>query len=105
MGQSNYYFVNNWKNTTQAVESRFASSLKNKLGRTMPNICHLVLRLERTIRNTFIPDVTGGHIFYDKEKLISLPNRHGGLFILVFPETAEINYELQQDHVRTYNIK
>lgn len=59
----------------------------------MPNICHLVLRLERTIRNTFIPDVTGGHIFYDKEKLISLPNRHGGLFILVFPETAEINFE------------
>ena len=98
MGQSNYHFVNNWKNTTQAVESGFASSL-------LSHICHLVLRLERTIRNTFIPDVTGGHIFYDKEKLISLPNRHGGLFILVFPETAEINYELQQDHVRTYNIK
>ena len=105
MGQSNYHIVNNWKNTTQAAESGFASSFKNKQGKTMPNICHLVLRLERTIRNTFIPDVTGGHIFYDKEKLISLPNRHGGLFILVFSETAEINYELQQDHVRTYNIK
>ena len=75
----------------QAADSAFASGFKNKLGRTIPNICHLLLHLERTIKNTFIPDVTGGQICNDKEGLlISLLIRHGGLFIPIFPETAEI---------------
>ena len=56
-------------------------------------IRHLLLPLERAIRNKFIPALTGCHIWSDKERvLISLPNRWGGLAILLFNETVEIEF-------------
>ena len=82
-------FVKDWDNqlTTlstiaeaqpQAAYLAFASGCKIKLNYflgTIPNICHL-LPLKRTIRNKFIPAVTGCQICSDKEKvLICLPTR------------------------------
>ena len=80
----------------QTAYSAFVSGFKNKLNyllRTILNVRHLLLPLEKTIRNKFIPAVTGGHIYNDKEKvLISLPSRYGGLAIPIFHETVEIEF-------------
>ena len=80
----------------QAAYSAFVSAFKNKINyflRTIPNIFHLLLHLERTIRNKFIPAVTEGYICNDKERvLISLPTRYGGLAISIFHETAKIEF-------------
>ena len=48
----------------QAAFLAFASGFKSKLNyflKTVPNIRYLLLPLERTIRNMFIPVVTGCH--------------------------------------------
>ena len=75
-----------------AFASGFKSKLNNFLG-TTPNIRHLLLTLERTIRNKFIPTLTWWHICSDKERvLISLPSRYGGFAIPIFRETAEIAF-------------
>ena len=56
-------------------------------------IQYLLLLVEGTIRNKFIPAVTGCYICCDKERvLISLPARYGGLAIPIFQETAEIEF-------------
>ena len=55
-------------------------------------IQYLLLLVEGTIRNKFIPAVTAV-ICCDKERvLISLPARYGGLAIPIFQETAEIEF-------------
>ena len=76
----------------QAAYSTFVCGFENKLNyfpRTIPNIRHLLLPLERTIGNKFIPAVIGGHICNDKERvLISLPKRYDGLAIPTFYEIA-----------------
>ena len=60
----------------QAVYLTFAAGFKSKLKyflRTIPNIYHLLLPLERAIWNKFTPAVTGCHSCNDKERvLISL---------------------------------
>ena len=80
----------------QTTYSALVSGFKNKLNyllRTILNVRHLLLPLEKTIRNKFIPAVTGGHIYNDKEKvLISLPSRYGGLAIPIFHETVVIEF-------------
>ena len=75
------------KTQPQAAYLAFASGFKSKLYflRTIPNIRHLLLPVERTIRNKFIPAVTGCHICSNKERaLIFLPTRYGGLAIPIF---------------------
>ena len=63
----------------EAAYLAFASGFKSKLNyflRTIPDIRQLLLPLERTMRNKFIPTVTECHICRDKERvLISLPTR------------------------------
>ena len=63
------------KTQLQAAYSAFASGFKNKLSyflRTISNIRHLLLPLERTIRNKFVPAVTKGrHICNDKETVLT----------------------------------
>ena len=75
----------------EAAYTAFVSGFQSKLNyflRTIPNIRHLLLPLEKTIRNTFIPAVTGGHICNEKERLtISLRTRYGGLAISIFHST------------------
>ena len=67
----------------QAAYLAFSSGSKSKLNyflRTILNMRHLPLPLERTIRNKFISAVTGSHICSGKGRvLISLPTRYGGL--------------------------
>ena len=93
LGHPTYHFVNYCKNTTSLL---FASGFKSKLNyflRTIPNIHHLLLPLERTIRNKLILAVKGCHICNDKERvLISLPIRYGGLAIHIFHKRAEIEF-------------
>ena len=80
----------------QAAYLAFVSSFKIKLDyflRTITIIRHLLLPLERTIRNKFIPAVTGCYICSDKEReLISLPTTYDGMAIPIFHETAEIEF-------------
>ena len=84
------------KTQSQAAYLAFASGFKSKLYflRTIPNIRHLLLPVERTIRrNKFIPAATGCHICSDKERaIISLPTRYGRLAIPIFHETVEIEF-------------
>ena len=84
------------KTQPQAAYLAFASGFKSKLYflRTIPNIRHLLLPVERTIRrNKFIPAVPGCHICSDKERvLIFLPIRYGRMAIPIFHETAEMEF-------------
>ena len=61
----------------QTAYLAFATGFKSKLKyflRTIPNIRHLLLPLERTIWHRFIPAVTWCHLCNGKERvLISLP--------------------------------
>ena len=85
--------VKDWD--TQAAYLAFARGFKSKLYflRTIPNIRHLLLPVEKTIRNKFLSAATGCHICSDKEiVLISLPNRYDELAIPIFHETAKIQF-------------
>ena len=81
----------------QAAYSAFVSGFKNKLSyfmRTIPDFSNLLIPIEDTIRNRFIPAITGGRIFNKEErKLLSLPTRYGGLAISIFHEQAEVKHK------------
>ena len=81
----------------QAAYSAFVSGFKNKLSyfmRTIPDFSNLLIPIEDTIRNRFIPAITGGRIFSKEErKLLSLPTRYGGLAISIFHEQAEVKHK------------
>ena len=74
----------------QAAYSAFVSGFRNKLSyfmRTIPDISNLLIPIEDTIRNRFIPGITGGPICNKEERgLLSLPTRYGGLAIPIFHE-------------------
>ena len=82
--------------TPHAVYLAFANGFESKLNyflRTIPNVRHLLLPLEKTIRNKFIPAVTGCQICSDKKNvLISIPTSYGRLTIPLFHETTEIKF-------------
>ena len=49
--------------------------------------------MEETLRNRFIPTITGGHICNDTErKLLFLPIRFGGRAIPIFYQQAAVKY-------------
>ena len=79
----------------QAAYLAFASGFKSKINyflRTTPNICHLLLLLERTIWNRFIPAVAGCYKCSDTERvLISLPTRYGGFPFQYFLKQRKLN--------------
>ena len=61
--------------------------------RTIPKISHHLVSLEETLRNRFIPAITGGHICSNTErKRLSLPNHFGRLEIPIFYEQATVEY-------------
>ena len=78
---------------SQAAYLAFVSGFRSRLNyfmRTIPKISHHLVSLEQTLRNRFIPAITGGHICSVTErKLLSLPTRFGGLTIPIFYEKAE----------------
>ena len=62
--------------------------------RTIPGISQFLYPLEETVRNKFIPAITGGHICTNNEQqLLSLPTRYSELAIAIFYELAETEFE------------
>ena len=62
--------------------------------RTGPGISQFLYPLEETVRNKFIPLITGGHICSNNERqLLPLPTRYGGLAIPKFYGLAETEFE------------
>ena len=92
----------------QAAYSAFLSGFKNRLSyfmRTIPNISNLLIPIEYTIRNRFIPAITGGCICNEEErKLLSLPTRYGGLAIPIFHEQVQ-QMEYKVDELEIKKIK
>ena len=86
--------VKDWDNQRTMLSTIAETNCKlNYFLKTIPNIRHLLLPLERTIRNKLILAVKGCHICNDKERvLISLPIRYGGLAIHIFHKRAEIEF-------------
>ena len=79
----------------QAACLAFANGFKSKLNyflTTIPNICYLLLPLERTIRNKFITAITGCHICSDKERVLSTNQI---IVIAIFFETTETEFIFQ----------
>ena len=61
--------------------------------RTIHEISHHLVSLEETLRNRFIPAITGTHICNDNDrKLLPLPTRFGGIAIPIFYEQAALKY-------------
>ena len=81
----------------QAAYLTFVSGFKSKLNylmRTGPGISQFLYPLEETVRNKFIPPITGGHIYSNNERqLLPLPTRYGGLAIPKFYGLAETEFE------------
>ena len=82
----------------QAVYSAFVNGFKKKLRyfmRTILDICNLLILIEDTIRNRFIPAITGGRICNEEElNLLSWPTRHAGSAIPIFHEQVEVEYNI-----------
>ena len=61
--------------------------------RKILEISHHLVSLKETLRNRFIPAITGGHIRNNTERrLLFLPTQFGGLAIPIFYELAEVEY-------------
>ena len=67
----------------QSAYSAFGGGFKGKLTyfrRTVSSLTDLLKPLEDVIRFNFIPAITGGHLYSDKDRiLLSLPVRFSGL--------------------------
>ena len=100
--------VNDWNNQLvllssiaesqpQTAYSAFVSHFKSKLSYfmgTIPGISQFLYPLEETVRNKFIPAITGGHICSNNEpRVLSVPTRYSRLAIPMFYELAETEYE------------
>ena len=72
--------------------------------RTIPNIAHLLKKVDDIILTEFIPSITNGIIINELEQhLLSLPTKYGGLGIPIFSKTSQIEYEnslLITEHLR-----
>ena len=81
----------------QAAYSCFVGGYKHKLTycmRTIPNIAHLLKKVDDIILTEFIPSITNGIIINELEQhLLSLPTKYGGLGIPIFSKTSQIEYE------------
>ena len=77
--------IKDWDDQLTILSAIAENGFKNKLDcflRNIPDILHLPLPLERTIRNKFIPSVTGGQISNDKKIVLTpLPTKYDGLTI------------------------
>ena len=100
--------VNDWNNQLvllssiaesqpQTAYSAFVSDFKSKLSYfmgTIPGISQFLYPLEETVRNKFIPAITGVHICSNNgPRLLSRLTRYGGLGIPIFYELAGIEFE------------
>ena len=81
----------------QAAYSAFVSGFKSKLNyfiRTILGISQFLYPFDETVRNKFVPAVTGAHICSNNEqRLLSLPTRYDWLTVPIFYELAETEFE------------
>ena len=81
----------------QAAYSCFVSGYKHKLNylmRTIPDVSHLLKRIDDLILTKFIPAITDGiTINLIERKLLSLPVRYGGLGLPIFSEISDEEYK------------
>ena len=54
--------------------------------RTIPDVGKLLIPIEDTIRNRFIPTITGGRICNEEKR------RYGGLAVPIFHEQSDVKY-------------
>ena len=84
----------------QAALSCYSKSISHRwkyIQRTIPDIGHLFLPLENTIRNTFIPAIIGRNISDNFRKIFSLPVRLGGMGIEDPSETSQAEYTASKE--------
>ena len=78
----------------QAAYPAYMFGFKNKFTfflRTVPDIADYLLPIEETLRSSFIPALTWGHICSDAERaLLALPMKFGGLGLQNLCEIANI---------------
>ena len=93
----------------QAAYSCFVSGYKHKLTyimRTIPNISHLLEKIDALILTKFIPAITGGiYVNPDERSLLSLPAKYGGLGLPIFSELADIEFQNSQVMSENYETK
>ena len=80
---------------SQATYSAFVSGFKISLNhvKTICDISDSLSAIEDTIRDCFIPAITGGRIYKQEErKLFTLPSRYGGLAIPIFHKETKAEY-------------
>ena len=91
----------------QAACSCFVSGYKHKLTytmRTIPNISHLLEKIDVLILTKFIPAITGGiYVNPDERYHLSLPAKYGGLGLPIFLELADI--EFQNSQIMSENLR
>ena len=84
------------KTEPQSAYICFTSGFKHKITyymRTIPNISHLLQKIDDVILANFIPAITAGkNVSEIERKLLSLPVKLGGLGIPIFSEICETEY-------------
>lgn len=85
----------------QSAYAGYISGYQHKFSyflRTIPGIEDFLVPVEQALRHQFIPEITGGHIVNDDERiLLSLPPRLGGLGIKIVTQEAPIEYANSRD--------
>ena len=79
-----------------AAYTAFITGFVNKMSyhiRVLPNIDHLLSKLDKIIDTKFIPAITDGHICTTEERLLlSMPIKRGGLSIPIFGKSCKNEY-------------
>ena len=79
-----------------AAYTAFITGFVNKMSyhiRVLPNIDHLLSKLDQIIDTKFIPAITDGHICTTEERLLlSMPIKRGGLSIPIFGKSCKNEY-------------
>ena len=90
--KSNEIFKNSCIQITSTVQRHLGAIIGTTM-RTIPNISHLLQKIDDVILANFIPAITGGkNVSEIERKLLSLPVKLGGLGIPIFSEICETEY-------------
>ena len=85
----------------QAAYSAYINGFQHKFNyslRTLANIENYLVPIEEVLRTEFIPEITGGYIFSDTERiLMSIPIRFGGLGLTIINKISESTYNYSRE--------
>ena len=90
----------------QAAYSCFVSWYKHKLTYiTIPNISHLLEKIDALIVTKIIPAITGGiYVNPDERYLLSLPAKYDGLGLPIFSELADVEFQNCNDFEQPVSV-